>query len=406
MSLAGNLKTIAFSDILQLLSAGNKTGILRVDSGNRCKEVAFNDGNIIFATSLNSSEDLLGSLLLRRGRLSKDDLERTISLHKQSGRPLGQTLVDMEIFSEEEVSECLRMQVEEIVYNLFSWPEGEFGFKEGAAPTEAPFLLELPTMGVIMEGTRRIDEWIEIQKVLPEDDILLRLTNELPDDIEEVTLSADEFRILPIINGERTTPQIIDTSPIGEFPSFRALYKLIVNGFVESAGKTDSVSVTGIENEEEVILSLIFSLYNICFYRIKTLAEEILGPESVAHNALNESVDFSSRHSIMTHFPGYDSETDMSTAYSRFYSAVIKIPQPIRLHTLMGALETSLVDYLDAIFRFMGVGIYRGALNRVKKEISAPLASRRELVKRFRIDENFYGAIQRADRLVRVARGI
>ncbi|MCH9032512.1 MAG: hypothetical protein IIB00_09685 [candidate division Zixibacteria bacterium] len=96
----------------------------------------------------------------------------------------------------------------------------------------------------------------------------------------------------------------------------------------------------------------------------------------------------------------------MSTAYNRFYSAVIKIPQPIRLHTLMGALETSLVDYLDAIFRFMGVGIYRGALNRVKKEISAPLASRRELVKRFRIDENFYGAIQRADRLVRVARGI
>ena len=406
MSLTGNLQTIAFSDILQLLSAGNKTGILRVDSGNRCKEVAFNNGNIIFASSLNTNEDLLGSLLLRRGRLSKDDLERAISLHKQSGRPLGQTLVDMGVFSDEEVSGCLRTQVEETVYNLFSWPEGEFGFREGEAPAGAPFLLELPTMGVIMEGTRRIDEWIEIQKVLPDDDIQLRLRNELRGDVDEITLSADEFRILPIINGERTIPEIIDMSPIGEFPSYRALYKLIVNGYVEGAGKTDRVSVTGLENEEEVILSLIFSLYNICFYRISTLAKEVLGPESVAFKALNKSVDFSSRRNIMCHFPGYGPETDLSVAFGRFYAAIIKIPQPIRLHTLMGALEASLADDLDAIFRFMGVGIYRGALNRVKKEISAPLASRRELVKRFQIDENFYSAIERADRLVRVARGI
>ena len=44
MSLAGNLKTISFPDILQLLSAGRKTGVLHVQCSNRIKEVAFRAG--------------------------------------------------------------------------------------------------------------------------------------------------------------------------------------------------------------------------------------------------------------------------------------------------------------------------------------------------------------------------
>ncbi|MCK4632444.1 MAG: DUF4388 domain-containing protein, partial [candidate division Zixibacteria bacterium] len=60
MSLAGNLQTVSFPDILQLLSTGKKTGVLEVKTSTRQKEVAFKDGNIIFASSLNASEDLLG----------------------------------------------------------------------------------------------------------------------------------------------------------------------------------------------------------------------------------------------------------------------------------------------------------------------------------------------------------
>ena len=71
MSLSGNLKTVSFPDILQLLSTGKKTGILSVETATRKKEVAFKDGNIVHAASVNSSEDLLGNMLVNRGRISK-----------------------------------------------------------------------------------------------------------------------------------------------------------------------------------------------------------------------------------------------------------------------------------------------------------------------------------------------
>ncbi|MFQ5452833.1 MAG: DUF4388 domain-containing protein, partial [Candidatus Zixiibacteriota bacterium] len=118
MSLAGNLKTVSFPDILQLLSTGKKTGMLEVQTSTRQKEVAFKDGCIIFASSVNTAEDLLGNMLLNRGKLTKSDLERAIALHKQTGRQLGTTLIDMNLFDKEEIAECLKLQIEEIVYNL------------------------------------------------------------------------------------------------------------------------------------------------------------------------------------------------------------------------------------------------------------------------------------------------
>ena len=348
---------------------------------------------------------MLGSLLLKRGRLSKEDLERAIVMHKQSGRPLGETLIDMRVFSPEEVSECLRMQVEEIIYNLFSWPEGEFSFREGEQPTGAPFLLEMPTMSVIMEGTRRIDEWVEIQKALPPDDVLVRMTQTFKTDQDQVTLSLDEFRILPLVNGERTIPQIVDLSPIGEFPTYRALYKLIVSGFLEGAGRASSVSITGMENEEEVVLQVIFYLYNNSLAQIRKAVCDIFGADSPAARRFFESARSAGRSGLLAHFTPEEWDPSDPAPFDRFYASVVKAPSPIRLHSLMSALESYLSDQLELIFRFLGQSQYRHAVSRVRKEISDPLATRRELVKRYQIDENFYSAINRAERIVKTAIG-
>lgn len=405
MSLAGNLKTIGFADILQLLTAGKKTGILHVQDANREKEVAFREGNIIYASSVNSSEDMLGSLLLKRGRLSKEDLERAVVLHKQSGRPLGETLVEMKVFTPEDVNECLRMQVEEIIYNLFSWPEGNFDFREGAEPTNAQFLLDLPTMSVIMEGTRRIDEWLEIEKVMPSNDVLLKVVNFPPSETEEITITVDEFRMLPVITGERTAPQVIDMAPIGEFAAYRALYKLIVSGYVESAGRAATISITGMENEEEVVLSVIFYLYNGCVHKIGLVVDETLGVDSQARMKFNTIDETREGNSLTVCFPGFDSSEQNTGAFNRFYTSVLKMPSPIRLHVLMNALEAMLSEQLELVFRFLGKGQYHSAVSAVKKEISEPLAARRELVKRYQIDRNFYAALRRADRVVKSAIG-
>jgi len=401
MSLNGNLKTVSFPDILQLLATGKKTGILQVSTTARQKEVAFRDGNIIYASAINSSEDLLGNLLLKRGKLSKSDLERAVALHKQTGRQLGTTLVDMNLFEKEEVIECLKLQIEEIVYNLFSWQEGDFNFAEGVAPKKMPFQVELSTMNVIMEGTRRIDEWVEIQKVLPPDDIMLKLNSSPKIQKDEISLTPDEFRILSLINGDRTLPELVDASPMGEFVSCRAIYKLIVSGLVQGAGKKARQDAAEPENEEELVLSIIFALYNNCFYRIRTLIEEVVGDQ----NPMFAKYLSGFRNGFLVYFPGFDPQADLGANFDKFYIEILKIPQSVRMHTVMSALENMLSNQLEYVFYFLGSGIYRQATGMVKKEISEPLAMKRELVRRYQLDENILNTVKKAERVVRLVKG-
>ena len=400
MSLAGNLKTVSFPDILQLLATGKKTGILEVKTATRQKEVAFKSGNIIYASSVNSSEDLLGNMLLRRGKITKSDLERAITLHKQTGRQLGTTLIDMNLFDKEEIAECLKLQIEEIVYNLFSWQEGDFVFHEGGAPQNAPFLIELNTMNVIMEGTRRIDEWLEIQKVLPPDDVMIALAKSPKVNREEVTISLDEFRIMALINGERTLTDLINISPIGEFVTCRAVYRLIVNNLIEAVGRKENHEEQK-EDEEEIVLSIIFKMYNNCFFRVRSLVETILGEEN------NRFASFTAqyRSGVFTFFPGVDPTSDLMPSFDKFLQAVRSIPKETRYYQIMDGLHGMLTEQLEYIYQLLGMGIYREAVVQVKKEISEPLALRRELVKRYNIDENFYKTIKRAEKVVKMVRG-
>ena len=402
MGLTGNLKTVSFPDVLQLLSTGKKTGILSVTCGSRKKEIAFREGNIIYAMSVNSNEDLLGNLLLKRGKISKKDLERAITLHKQSGRALGSTLIDMELFDKFEVADCLRMQIEEIVYNLFSWPEGDFSFDEGGAPQNVQLLVNLSTMNIIMEGTRRIDEWLEIQKVLPPNDVLLRIRLTPKRKTEEVVLSMDEFKILSIINGERTLPDIIEASPIGEFPTCRALYKLIVAGLVEGAGKAAEDKIGPTEDIEEVLLGLIFKLYNACFLRVRKVIEGLIGTGNPGYGRFVTGF----RRGVLVFFPGCDVNSESGPSFEKFLEEVRKIPESVRLHRVLAMLEDMLNEQLEYIFLQFGQGPFRDAVGRVRKEISEPLAIRRELVKKYRLDENFYDSIKKAERTIRMLSGV
>ncbi|MCP4705395.1 MAG: DUF4388 domain-containing protein [candidate division Zixibacteria bacterium] len=400
MGLVGNLKTVSFPDILQLLATGKKSGILEISTKARQKEIAFRDGAIIFASSINSSEDLFGNLLLKRGKISKEDLDRAIMMHKQTGRQLGTTLVDLNLFEKEEIIECLKLQIEEIVYNLFSWDEGEFKFNENASPRNAQFTIELSTMNVIMEGTRRIDEWVEIQKVLPPDDIKIRLTTNPKSKKDEIKISIDEFRILSLINGDRTLPDIIQSSPIGEFVTYRALYRLILGGLVESGGQVVAGEEV-VNNEEEVILTILFSLYNNCFYRIRSLVEDVVGDQNPMFNKYLAGF----RNSFLIYFPGFDPGADTKITFDKFYAAILKIPAPVRMHSVMSALEHMLDNQLEYVFYFLGNGVYRRAVGRVKKEITEPLALKREMVKRFHIDENLDKSIRKAAMVVNLMKG-
>jgi hypothetical protein len=204
-----------------------------------------------------------------------------------------------------------------------------------------------------------------------------------------------------MINGERSLPDLISLSPMGEFVTCRALYRLIVNNLVEVAGKRENTEDTEHEDEEEVVLGIIFKLYSNCFYQIRARVQDVLGGE----NSRFTTYAAKFRTGLTNYFPGVDPKSDLMPAFDKFLAAVRAIPQPIRYHTLMEGLEKMLSEQLFYLYRLLGAGAYREAMTKVKMEISEPLASRRELVKRYRIEEDFYGTVKRADGMVKMVRG-
>jgi hypothetical protein len=108
---------------------------------------------------------------------------------------------------------------------------------------------------------------------------------------------------------------------------------------------------------------------------------------------------------LLNFFPGFDPSSELQPTLDKFLTAVRALPPNTRYHQLMAGLETMLSEQLAYVFSLLGRGTFRQAAGRVKKEISGPLSSRRELVKRYGLDEDFYRTLRRADKVVKLVRG-
>lgn len=383
MSFTGNLQTVTFPDLLQLFSAGKKTGTVNIIRGNIRKEIVFKEGNIISATSQDAEEDYLGQILLKTGRLTKTDLQRAVYMHKTSGKRIGQVLVEMKLLSREELGLFLKQQVEEIIYNLFSWKEGEFIFKEGQLPATREGLVDLNTMNIIMEGTRRIDEWVEIQKVLPNDHQILRVVSSPQVKSDEVTISLDEFRVVTQIDGTRSLQEILEQSPLGDFATSHAIYKLMLGKLVEVSGAKEAEVAD--PREEDSLFWLLLRVYAASFTTIQRTLEKKLGTE-------NEKLQVTLanfRKGIWAYFNGVN-HADFPTNFEALKRAVSKTPKETRTLKLISGLNQILEEQLAYVYNYLGIEIRKQVAVDIKKEVALPLAERREIDKKYDVGNELY----------------
>ena len=97
MALQGSLADFGIAEILQLIGSQQKTGILHVTGGSGAEEVmiSFSSGRII-RTDVNGrhKRDLLGTMMVAAGAISKDQLAVALKSQKKSLKRLGDVLVE------------------------------------------------------------------------------------------------------------------------------------------------------------------------------------------------------------------------------------------------------------------------------------------------------------------------
>lgn len=166
MAFEGRLETMPVADLLQWAAIGRQTGTIRISGGDVTKMIYIRKGMIVSCTSTDPRE-LLGHFLVSRGAISESVLQAAVLEQERSKGLLGQILVERAAIAVEELERMLRLKAEEAIFDLFTWTEGRFLFLDGALPGYELVPISLDVQQLVLEGTRRLDEWRRIRKVIP-----------------------------------------------------------------------------------------------------------------------------------------------------------------------------------------------------------------------------------------------
>ena len=213
MGISGNIKTMVLAELLQWLSMGQKTGTLVIDNGRVKKRIFFEEGMIISSASTDEKE-YLGRFLANHGFIPEDTVNEAVARQQQEKQLLGKILVNMGAISEEDLHQVLRLKAEESIYDIFTWDEGDFEFFDNDLPAETMIRMQLDVQGLVLEGTRRVDEWSRLREVIPSNlcvPVTVADLDQVPD-IDEI-----DRQILAWIDDDRTIDEISTEAQISLF---------------------------------------------------------------------------------------------------------------------------------------------------------------------------------------------
>src|SRR5438477_4188010 len=199
-------------ELLQWLSLGSKTGTLLIDGHGIEKRVYFQDGRIA-STSSSDQREYLGHFLVSHGHITEEELKMAMEVQEESQILLGKILVMINAISEPDLLRLMRKKAEESIYDVFLWTEGDFEFVDGELPDQKMVPLSLDVTGIIMEGTRRYDEWQLIRQRVPD----AAAVPEIVQPLDMESLSDREKLIVPYIDGQRSVEEIALQTHNAEF---------------------------------------------------------------------------------------------------------------------------------------------------------------------------------------------
>ncbi len=253
MALEGSLKDFGLQDIFQLIGLQRKTGILTIKSSQDTIYITFLDGKIVNADSEKAKiESKLGRVLLKRGSITEEQLNKALEIQKQTLQRLGYVLVKEGFITNEELKNALTQQILQIVYKVFRWREGEYYFsQEIAVEYDRDSINPITSESVLMEGAQMLDEWPIIERVVKHPDMVFEKTKidqeiEISDSEEfdfesgvaekrgdKIRLTQLVYDVYSLVDGSSKVMDIVEKSKYNEFDICKALYELSQRNLIE-----------------------------------------------------------------------------------------------------------------------------------------------------------------------------
>ena len=177
MSFKGDIRSLPLSDVLQNLSANQKSGTLSIQGGEAVRRIRFRDGKIVSYADDQGFSIL--EWLTEKGVVPEESRQEVL---RRSGRTrkrtLGEVLRDMGLLDLESYRTYFADLLRETLFETLSVREGTFSFSGDEAQDEMDdrealaLDLELSPVSLLMEAARRADDWEKIRRHIPSEDAI------------------------------------------------------------------------------------------------------------------------------------------------------------------------------------------------------------------------------------------
>jgi DNA-binding NarL/FixJ family response regulator len=201
--------------VLAKVFAATLTGRVGFRKGDVEKVVFFDQGRPVFASS-NEPGDRMGELLVREGKITAAQYERCQTHVAQSGRRMGEILVDFGYLKRRELLPAVRRHVEDIVYSLFGWDSGHYHIMHDEVASTERIRLSRHAASLILEGIRRKHDRSTLERLvgLPSTVIEVPDRERLGGIVNTADLATEERAALAAFDGQADLAQVARTAGI------------------------------------------------------------------------------------------------------------------------------------------------------------------------------------------------
>jgi DNA-binding response OmpR family regulator/DnaJ-domain-containing protein 1 len=221
--LRGQLSDRPFAELLAEVYRHRQSGALLLKREKVKKIVYFRSGQPYFVKS-NLLSECLGKILVREKMISEAECEESLKRMKSSSRQQGTVLIEMGCISPPNLAYALALQLQSKLFDIFSWPDGEYQFNAKAELLPEATSLEMTCAAAIYEGIKRTQDLDHISALMkpqqgkyvhPAADPLYRF--------QDAGLDEEELSLLGACDGRKTVKTLAALAILPPIETMRLL---------------------------------------------------------------------------------------------------------------------------------------------------------------------------------------
>ena len=216
--------------LLNKIYSARLTGKLQLVLGRVEKQLFFDSGQLIFATS-SDRQDSLGEMMLRAGALTQSQFEEASELVR-TGQRLGSAIAEMGVCSVEEIAGWVQRQLTQITSSVLDYPSCRYYFFSSLEKNIVPEIgIPVPLGKLLLEAVYRAND-LPLDHLAEDGELYVELTSDPLQRYQVVELSEGERSLLGALSGVVAARELLRQSGLPKAKATRALYSLMVLGAV------------------------------------------------------------------------------------------------------------------------------------------------------------------------------